>query len=45
MITTMRESVALKGIHFLENDRVDIGGVRFLGTTLWTDYRLAKNPT
>lgn len=27
-------------IRFLENDRVDLGGVRFLGTTLWTDYRL-----
>lgn len=27
-------------IQFLENDRVDLGGVRFLGTTLWTDYRL-----
>ena len=27
-------------IHFLENESVEIGGVRFLGTTLWTDYRL-----
>jgi hypothetical protein len=25
-------------IHFLENDRVDIGGVSFLGCTLWTDF-------
>lgn len=25
-------------VHFLENDSVVIGGVRFLGCTLWTDY-------
>ncbi len=28
------------GIHLLDNDSVDIGGVRFLGTTLWTDFQL-----
>jgi Icc-related predicted phosphoesterase len=27
-------------IHVLENDRVEIGGVVFLGATLWTDFRL-----
>ncbi|MDX1006612.1 phosphatase [Sinorhizobium medicae] len=27
-------------IHFLENERVDIGEVRFVGCTLWTDFRL-----
>ncbi|MGO7754666.1 metallophosphoesterase [Rhizobium ruizarguesonis] len=26
-------------IHYLENDAVDIGGVRFVGGTLWTDFR------
>jgi len=25
-------------IHFLENDYVDISGVRFIGATLWTDF-------
>lgn len=25
-------------VHFLENDSVVIGGVRFLGATLWTDF-------
>lgn len=25
-------------IHFLENDATEIGGVRFLGCTLWTDF-------
>lgn len=28
------------GIHFLDNDAVIIDGVRFLGTTLWTDFAL-----
>lgn len=28
------------GIHFLENDAVELGGVRFLGATLWSDYLL-----
>lgn len=26
-------------VHFLENEAVEIDGVRFLGTTLWTDYQ------
>lgn len=28
------------GVAFLENDSVVISGVRFLGTTLWTDYAI-----
>jgi len=32
------------GVHFLENDIVTIGGVRFLGATLWTDFRLHCSP-
>jgi Icc-related predicted phosphoesterase len=27
-------------VHFLENDIVVIDGVRFIGATLWTDYRI-----
>jgi predicted phosphodiesterase len=27
-------------VHVLDNDAVQIGGVRFLGTTLWTDFLL-----
>lgn len=30
-------------IHFLENDTVAIGGTRFIGTTLWTDYNLQSH--
>ncbi|MBS3652190.1 metallophosphoesterase [Pseudaminobacter sp. 19-2017] len=31
-------------VHFLENDIVVIGGVRFIGATLWTDYRIEGHP-
>lgn len=27
-------------VHWLENEAVDIGDVRFVGATLWTDFRL-----
>ena len=36
----MKEAAARHNIHFLENESVVVKGVRFLGTTLWTDYRL-----
>ncbi|MBB3914600.1 metallophosphoesterase [Rhizobium fabae] len=32
-------------VHFLENDAVVIDGLRFLGTTLWTDFRLMGDDT
>ena len=38
----MKEGAALNNIHFLENESVEIDGVRFLGTTLWTDYKIDK---
>lgn len=31
---------AHRDVHFLEQDSVVLAGVRFLGTTLWTDYAL-----
>jgi predicted phosphodiesterase len=31
-------------LHFLENDAVDISGIRFVGGTLWTDFRLLGAP-
>jgi predicted MPP superfamily phosphohydrolase len=31
-------------VHFLENDFVVIDGVRFLGATLWTDFRIEGHP-
>lgn len=45
MLEKMREGAEMNNIHFLENESVEIGGVRFLGTTLWTDYRLARDRT
>ncbi|PQA75953.1 metallophosphoesterase [Rhodoferax sp. TS-BS-61-7] len=40
VVQHLRESSAAAGIHYLERDVIVIGGVRFLGCTLWTDYRL-----
>lgn len=40
MLHKMREGAALNNIHLLENESLVIHGVRFLGTTLWTDYGL-----
>ena len=40
-MASMRERFgAVPRVHFLENDAVSIQGVRFLGCTLWTDFRL-----
>lgn len=36
----IREKSTQLGIHFLENDAVELFGIRFLGCTLWTDYCL-----
>lgn len=41
----MRRQANEHGIHFLDCDEVVIAGVRFLGCTLWTDFRLRiENP-
>jgi Icc-related predicted phosphoesterase len=37
-------AVQFENVHFLENDSVVIRGVRFLGATLWTDYRVEGHP-
>lgn len=36
----MKKTAAKFGIHFLDNRMIEIRGVRFLGTTLWSDFRL-----
>ena len=36
----MRRQASEHGIHFLDCDEIVIAGVRFLGGTLWTDFRL-----
>lgn len=35
-----RQLAPLYDVHLLKNDAVVLGGVRFVGATLWTDYRL-----
>jgi predicted phosphodiesterase len=48
-VETVREELeratAGTSVRVLERDVVDFGGVRFLGCTLWTDYRLRSNRT
>lgn len=40
MTDELRDASAGSPVHFLENERVIIGDTRFLGCTLWTDFRL-----
>jgi hypothetical protein len=37
-LARMRSQAEDLEIHFLENDEVILGGIRFLGCTLWTDF-------
>lgn len=37
--TDLRKACAGTNITFLDNDVVEFGGVRFLGCTMWTDFR------
>jgi len=44
-LQAMRETALQLGVHMLDNDEVMIAGVRFLGTTLWTDFNLFGEDT
>ena len=37
-ISEMRDEAKRQDVHFLENESIDIDGVRFLGCTLWSDF-------
>jgi Icc-related predicted phosphoesterase len=39
-LASARQLAPVFGIHLLENDAIVLGGVRFVGATLWTDYGL-----
>jgi Icc-related predicted phosphoesterase len=39
LLSQARASAQGSNVHVLENDAVDIQGMRFLGCTLWTDFR------
>lgn len=38
LLNEMRNAASGSNVHFLENDRIVIDGVKFLGCTFWTDY-------
>ena len=40
MLEQLREAAAGTHVHLLDRDEVILQGVRFLGTTLWTDFQL-----
>ena len=40
----LRRAAQGTAVRFLDDDAVVLGGVRFLGSTLWTDYRLPGLP-
>jgi hypothetical protein len=40
MLGKMRREAKRAGVHLLDADSVEIGGVQFLGATLWTDFAL-----
>ncbi len=44
MVPSLQEARAfardVPNLHFLENSSINIGGVKFIGATLWTDFRL-----
>lgn len=44
-IVALREAARGTSVRVLERDEADFGGVRVLGCTLWTDYRLRSNRT
>lgn len=43
--TDLRQAAQGTSVIFMDNDVADFAGVRFLGTTLWTDYQLDLNRT
>jgi len=40
----MREAARRHGVHLLQNEAVELDGVRFLGATLWADFALYGSP-
>lgn len=40
LVDKARATAAGSNVHFLERDEVTIGGIRFLGCSLWADFKL-----
>lgn len=45
LLNKLREGAEGTNVTVLENDAVKIGGVTFLGCTLWSDFQLLGDPT
>jgi len=43
-LDAMRDQARRSGVRLLENEATVIDGVRFLGCTLWTDFRVFEQP-
>ncbi len=43
LIPALRKAAVGSHVHFLENDQIILDGVRFIGSTLWTDFNLYRN--
>lgn len=43
-LAAARQAAPLYGVHLLENGVVTLGGVRFIGCSLWTDYAFFGDP-
>jgi Icc-related predicted phosphoesterase len=44
LIGKLKQAAAGTNVTVLENDAVEIGGIRFLGCTLWTNFELVGDP-
>lgn len=44
LLDQLRETAAEHDVHFLEDETATIEGVRFVGTTLWTDFEYFGKP-
>jgi predicted phosphodiesterase len=44
VLDDMRQAASQHQVYFLENQSIEINGVRFLGSTLWTNYKVFEKP-
>lgn len=45
LVGLIRRATKGTNVHVLENSSVELGGVRFLGCVLWTDFAIKGSPT
>jgi predicted phosphodiesterase len=44
LVETLKAEMEGSNVCVLENDAVEVGGITFLGCTLWTDFQLSGDP-